>query len=266
MIAARRPRPVLAPSLALLVAAPLLAADPSGRDIAARVRDANRSDTEVATFEMKMVDAGGKEKVRKLSSWAATPKGGPDKALMRFLDPPDVAGTSVLTLEQPGKEDEQWMYLPALKRTRRIAGTQRKDSFMGSDLSYDDLRPREVDAYTYTVLKSEKLPDGDAWVLEAVPVKGGKADGGEYARTLSWIRKDDYVPLKGEMYGADGSLLKTVSYGGYTSEAGVKRPSSVEVLNRKKGSRTSIRYLERKLDEKLDDGMFSSRALEMQAP
>lgn len=251
---------------ALHVAAPLAAAEPSGIEIARKADKENRAATEVATFEMTIVNAKGKEKVRKLKSWASAPEGQPERAMIRFLDPPDVAGTAVLTIEQPDQEDEQWMYLPALKRTRRIAGAGRNESFMGSDLSYEDLRPREVEAYTYDVLKSEKLPEGEAWVLESRPVKGGKAEGSDYARSVAWIRKSDHVALKLEIYDRKDALLKVIVSKDYQKDGGVMRPSSVEVENKQKGSRTSIRYLERQINAPVDEAIFTTRALETQAP
>lgn len=250
-----------------LACSPLaLAAEPTGLEIARLAESKNRSTTEVATFEMTIVDKGGKEKLRKLKSWSSTPEGKPDRGMVRFLDPPDIAGTAVLTLEQPGTEDEQWMYLPALKRTRRIAGKSRNESFMGSDLSYDDLRPRDVDAYGYEVLKSDKTPEGEAWVLQSKPIKGGKAEGSDYAKSVAWIRKSDHVALRMELYDAGGALIKTIVSKDYKQDGGVMRPSLVEVENAKKGSRTTIRYLERQVNGTVDDGLFTTRALETQAP
>ncbi|MFN7974537.1 MAG: outer membrane lipoprotein-sorting protein [Acidobacteriota bacterium] len=237
------------------------AAEPGGREIAQRVEEQNRSNTEISTFEMRIVDGKGKEKVRRIKSFSSTPKGGQDRVMLRFLDPPDVAGTGLLTLEG-SPEDEQWIYLPAQKRTRRIAAGGKNESFMGSDLSYDDLRPRDVDAWEYKVLRSEKLPDGDTWVLEAVPVKGGKAADSEYGRTLSWIRKEDFVPLKGELYDKDGQLWKAIAYAGYKDDGGVKRPASLSVENRKKGSKTVMSYVERAINTPIDDGVFTARSLE----
>lgn len=245
---------------------PAHAAEPTGLEIARKAESQNRATSEVATFEMTIVDKAGKEKTRKLKSWSSTPEGKPDRAMVRFLDPPDVAGTAVLTLEQPGAEDEQWMYLPKLKRTRRIAGKSRNESFMGSDLSYDDLRPREVDAYSYKVLKSEKTADGDAWVLESLPVKGGKAEGSDYARSVAWIRKSDHVALRMELYDAEGALIKSIDSREYKQDGGVMRPSLVEVKNEKKGSRTTIRYVERQVNGVVDDALFTTRALETEAP
>lgn len=252
-------------SVLALPIASLGAAELSGRDVAQRVEDASRTSSEVATFEMRIIDAKGKEKVRKIKSWSLTPKGGKDRGMLRFLDPPDVAGTALLTIEAD-PEDEQWIYLPALKRTRRIAGGQKNESFMGSDLSYDDLRTQDLDAYDYKVLRSEKLADGDTYVLEATPVKGGKAADSAYSRSLSWVRKDDFVPLKAEMYDKDGQLEKAIAYTGYKDDGGVKRPSSVTIENRQKGTKTTLTYVERALNGAVDEGLFTSRALETQAP
>lgn len=246
----------------VLHAPAVLGAEPNGKEIADRMEEAQRANSEVATFEMKIVNSKGKEKIRRLKSWSLSPEGEPERAMIRFLDPPDVAGTSVLTIEQPEGEDEQWMYLPALKRTRRIAGAGRNESFMGSDLSYDDLRPREVGAYAYQVLRSEKLGNDDVWVLEATPSKGGKAEDSAYSRTVGWVRKTDYVPLKNELYDKSGKLLKTVAFDGYAKEAGVMRPGTVTVRNEQKGSRTELSYAAREINADIGADQFTTRALE----
>ena len=258
-------RCILFAALATVWTLPSLA-EPTGRQVADEADVRNRADSEVATFEMTIVNKKGKERKRELKSWALTPPGEPERAMIRFLDPPDVAGTSVLTIELSGDEDEQWMYLPALKRTRRIAGSSRNDSFMGSDLSYDDLRPRDLDSYEYEILKSETVGGDETWALQSTPKAGGKAEDSAYSRTVAWIRKADYVPLKSEHFDEKGELLKVITYEGYTEDSGVMRPASLKVENVQKGTHTVIRYVERTLNGELDESLFTTRAMESEIP
>ncbi len=245
-----------------LATPPLWAEEVTGRAIAIHLRDDHRADAETAKFEMTIVNKKGRKKVRVLESLGQSPKGGPDKTILRFLEPADISGTAVLTIEHKGEEDEQWMYLPALKRTRRIAGSSKQESFMGSDLSYEDLRPRDVDAYSYRLLQEKQVGADACYLLEASPKKGSKVEDSAYQRSVTTVRKKDFVPLTMEGYDSSGKLIKTILYKNYTDVEGHLRPDVIEVRNEKKGSRTIIRFTARKLNQPFPEGAFTTDALE----
>jgi len=199
----------LAPAQALAgpPADPKKDGDLTGRQIAERALNNNALGLDEAVARVKMVihKDGAPDRLRVIDSKA---KKGSDKLsrnYIRFEEPPDVRGTSFLNLEQPGGDTTQVIYLPAAKKTRRIASNKRGDSFMGSDFSYKDMEVRKIDDGTYTRLPDEKVSGQDCWVIESKPVK---ADDDAYSKTVSWIDKTREVPLRVDFYGKDGQLLK----------------------------------------------------------
>lgn len=128
------------------------------------------------------------------------------KSLMVFMSPPDIRGTALLTHSFKSSQDAQWLYLPALKRIKRISAANRAGSFMGSEFTYEDLTPTDLDDYSYRLLREEKISDGDYYVLERKPVK---IESG-YSKQIAWIDKKEYRTLKVDFYDRAGTLLKSL--------------------------------------------------------
>ena len=144
-------------------------------------------------------------------------EGGLARSWVNFLSPADVAGTRFLLIENKGRDDDQFLWLPALRRVRRISGGQKNQSFMGSDFSYADLEGRDIEEASYR-LKGEEAacvpsdgvrhPGKPCWVIEATPQKGA---GSPYARLETWNRQDNGVGVRTRFYGAGRKLVKTLS-------------------------------------------------------
>lgn len=125
-----------------------------------------------------------------------------------FESPPDVKGTGFLSWSyvDEDKDDDQWLYLPALRKVRRIAASNKGDSFMGSDFTYDDMGERKVEEDNHTLLKSENLKDTDCYVVESVPKKKGYI----YSKKITWVYKANLIPIKVDYYDRKGRFLKTL--------------------------------------------------------
>ena len=127
---------------------------------------------------------------------------------MFFTAPADVRNTSFLSYSySDGKKDDQWIYLPALGRVRRIASDKSNDSFMGSDFTYDDMGARHPSSDTHKILREEKLQGWDCYVVESVP----KEPNDEFAKTISWVIKDELIGLKKEYLDIEGSVVRTLT-------------------------------------------------------
>jgi outer membrane lipoprotein-sorting protein len=245
----------------LLGALPSLANDAAkqGREIAERAdsRDSGYRDS-VADVEMLIRTRSGKETRRELSISVLEGRSGGDKTLVRFFSPPDVRGTALLTHAKPGGSDEQWIYLPALRRTKRIPSNNRSAAFMGSEFSYEDFASREVGDYRYKYLRDDKIGGLDAYVVERVPTY---PDGG-YARQEVWFDKAEYRTLKVEFWDQKNRPFKTLTLEGYRKYLGrFNRPDRMFMQNRQTGDSTLLTWKNYRFRSGLADNDFSLGAL-----
>lgn len=166
----------------------------------------------ISTLVIK--DDKGNQRVRKFTSATKEyPKQGVKKTIMRFLEPADVKGTGFLTFEydQADKDNDMWLYMPALRKTRRIVSSEKAKSFMGSEFSNSDITAPKSDDYTYALLADEKIGDADCWKIEAKPSTPEVADEYGYSRKVTWISKNDYMARKTEFYDQEGALHKVLT-------------------------------------------------------
>ncbi len=159
-----------------------------------------------ASMEMVLINTSGKKKTRKLRILTRETDGDGDQTLAVFDSPADVKGTGFLSHTHIKQNDMQWLYLPSLKRVKRIAPRNKAAPFMGSEFSYEDLASFEVERYRYKYIKDEKLEGIDCYVLERIP--GDKYSG--YSQQRIWVEKARYLLLKIDFYNKKNIKLKTL--------------------------------------------------------
>jgi len=166
-----------------------------------------------STADLKMIlrNAQGQESEREIHHKELEVEGDGDKSLNVFNKPKDIKGTVFLSFTHATSSDDQWLYMPALKRIKRISSSNKSGPFMGSEFAYEDISSQEVEKYTYKWLKDERLDGRDVFVIERYPEY--KHSG--YKRTITWIDKDIYMSRKIEFYDRKNTLLKTLTYHGY---------------------------------------------------
>jgi hypothetical protein len=195
--------------LAALLSGPALAADPSPGEIVRRAQAHLAFRDFAGELRVRMVlERPGGERRERAMACRVRQDGGLARSRIEFLSPPDVAGTRFLVIENAGREDDQFLYLPALKRVRRVAGSQKNQSFMGSDFSYADLEGRDVEGASYRRLGDETVAGAPAWVIEAAPRSGS---GSPYGKVVMRVRKSDFLTLRADYHDAAGALLKTLN-------------------------------------------------------
>lgn len=217
------------------------------------------------TADMNMVlkNKQGEESVRIIRILTLEVNGDGDKSLTVFDEPADVQGTTMLTFSHKVDDDDQWMYLPALKRVKRIASDNKSGSFMGSEFSYEDFASQEVEKYTYKYLRDEVCPDEaykaqSCFVVERYPVN--KYSG--YKRQITWIDKAEYRPLKIEFYDRKDSLLKTLTFKGYKQYLKKHwRPDGMFMLNHQTDKSTLLKWNNYKFRTGLTDADFTQDSL-----
>lgn len=210
------------------------------------------------TVRMTLVDGKGKRSERVMESLRRR-KNGRTQSVMRFRSPQDVAGTAFLILEREEGETEQHIYLPGLKRTRRIVGREREGSFVGSDFTYADLESKHMrDAAT------KRLPDDEiggvkTYVIESTPKKGASSS---YSKIETWVRKDDYLPLRIRFYDKKGKLLKTFFTKRIRTIEGRPVVVEMQMVNQQSGHSTELTVEDMKPRKDLPDSKFTPTALE----
>ncbi len=177
--------------------------------------EADRRDTGYHDFRAQLTmllrNKHGNESLREMRTRSLEVEGDGDKTMIIFDQPRDVKGTALLTFSHKTEPDDQWLYLPALKRVKRISSRNKSGPFMGSEFAYEDLASQEVEKYTYRYIKDDTLNDQAMFLIERDPVDENSG----YRRQLVWIDQAEYRPQKIEFYDRKDSLLKTLVFRGY---------------------------------------------------
>jgi outer membrane lipoprotein-sorting protein len=248
-------------SLCLLFSVPALSQSPEEKGLTiAKQQKANNVDWNDSTSEMKMIlrTASGRENIRFIKVQSLEVKDDGDKSLMVFDQPKDVQGTSFLSFSHIGKPDDQWIYLPALKRIKRISSKKKSGSFMGSEFSYEDLSSFEVEKYSFKFLRDEEYNGKMCHVLESTPTD--KYSG--YSKQLSWIDHSDLNSQKVEFYDKRGELLKTMTVENYEKfNEKFWRPIRSVMQNNQTGKSTTLEWNNIVLNTGLKEADFSKNAL-----
>ena len=181
-----------------------------------------------------------------------------DKSMSIFDEPADVKGTAFLTFSHAIKPDEQWLYLPALKRVKRINSKNKSGPFMGSEFAYEDIASQEVEKYTYKYLRDETLNGIDCYVIERYPAYEHSG----YTRQVVWINKAEYRPEKVVFYDRKNSLLKTLTYDGYQQYLDkFWRADQMYMENHQTGKSTTLTWSDYQFNTGLEDRDFNKNSL-----
>ncbi len=216
---------------------------------------------------MRLFDRQGRVRERSLILTSLRLPSAGDRVLVRFVAPADIKGTGLLVWEHPDQEDERFLYLPALGRVRRITGAEKQGSFVGSDLSYEDIGGREIDDYSYAFVARDAAwtaPDGSthpAWHLESKAVDRDAA----YPRSVSLVRKDNFVVVAADLFNRAGSLEKRYELRRVERIDGIWTAMDVVMTNEVQKTRTELVVTAARYNIGLAEADFSRRALEQGA-
>lgn len=224
--------------------------------------EADKRDTGFEDFTANMVmelrNKQGDVSTRTIRLKTLEVAGDGDKSMSIFDKPADVKGTAFLTFSHAIKPDEQWLYLPALKRVKRINSKNKSGPFMGSEFAYEDLASQEIEKYTYKYLRDEQLNGVDYFVMERYPAYEHSG----YTRQVAWVNKDKYVAEKIEFYDRKNDLLKTLVNTGYQQYLEQYwRPNEMLMENHQTGKSTLLTWQDYKFKNGLEDKDFSRNSL-----
>ena len=246
--------------IAAVVITPMLALeDQRGDEI---VREADRRDTGwnnmSAALEMVLRNRQGEESFRMLRSRLLEVDADGDKLMIIFDRPRDVRGTAFLTYTHRSGPDDQWLFLPALKRVKRISSNNKSGPFMGSEFAYEDLASQEIEKYTYEHRRDEVLDGRPTFVVERVPVDSKSG----YTRHVVWYDQEEYRLAKIEFYDRKDELLKTLIYRSYQRYLDQYwRPDEMFMENHQTGKSTVLRWSEYEFQTGLTERDFDQNSL-----
>lgn len=224
-------------------------AKPPALDAAALMacaHQATRVEHSLAQLRFVLVSPGGQERTRETFAASRLLAGGEQaQRVLRFLAPGDVRNTATLIAERAGGDDDIWIYLPALKKTRRVSADNKRASFVGTDLSYADMAGHKPQDWTHRLLRAEDLDHTPTQVIESFPRDAGVADASGYSRRLSWVVPTTCLVLKTEFHDAHGRLLKTAQYADHRLVDPTRRrwqAMQVQVRNHQTGHQTRVQF------------------------
>lgn len=224
--------------------------------IAADRRDAGFG-AQTASLTMILRNRHGEESTREMRVKTLEVDGDGDKSLVVFDRPGDVAGTALLSFTHKVGSDDQWLYLPALRRVKRIASNNKAGPFMGSEFAYEDVVSQEVEKYTYRFIGVEDLDGFSAYVIERFPVDENSG----YSRQVVWLDRAEYRPLKIDYYDRKSTLLKTYTAHHYGEYDGYWRAARMEMVNHQTGKTTTLLWRDYDLSVTLDGRDFDQASL-----
>jgi outer membrane lipoprotein-sorting protein len=212
----------------------------------------------IASVEMVLRNKRGQESKRKMKIKTLEVSGDGDKSLTIFKSPRDIKGTAFLSFTHPTTADDQWLYLPALKRVKRISSHNKSGPFMGSEFAYEDISSQEVEKYTYKFIRDEKVAGFPGHVIERYPVDKNSG----YTKQIVWLDTKDYKVHKIEFYDRKGAKLKTLmmeNYKKYLTDTW--RPLKMSVVNHLNGKSTDLIWKEYKFNNSISERDFDKNAL-----
>lgn len=256
-------------SLTLIVGVipiPGWAEDLKARQIMEQVDARDDGNNSVSDMRMVLIDKGGKRRERKIRAFGKD-KGQDTLRLMFFIDPADVEDTAFLTYDyyQSEKDDDQWMYLPALRKTKRIATSDKSGSFMGSDFTYSDMTKWELEEYDYTLLKEVKVRDTEAWLIQAIPRKKEVVDRTGYTKSVLYVRKDDPMVIRAVHWVKKGNRLKYMDAKRLEVIDGIWMATEIEMTTKQGKStlhKTILTFENVKFNQGLEEDFFTIRTME----
>jgi outer membrane lipoprotein-sorting protein len=253
--------------LLLAGATPATAQDdqPTGLSIMKKADRARRADTERITMTMTLENSRGQTRVRTIESWNRRITEDEEHRFSRFKEPADVKDTTLLTYDYVSKDDDIWLYLPALKKVKRILSSNKSDYFMGSDFTYEDMENFDFVNWDYAIPGKEAVEGAECWIVDAVPNNDKKRSESGYSKVRYWValeddlvRKIEYTDKKGRM----SKMMTTSDIRPVSDTDPRKRSRKLKMQNFVTKHTTHLDYLQIELDVAVDDEIFSQRNLQ----
>ncbi|MDO9012514.1 MAG: outer membrane lipoprotein-sorting protein [Gallionella sp.] len=212
-----------------------------------------------ARVVMKLINKDGHERVREMTMLRKNSgeTGGNQKYFMYFFQPADVKDMTFMIHKYPAKDDDRWMFIPAISMVKRIAAQDKRSSFVGSDFTYEDVSGRDIEDDNHVIEREEKVGNRDCYVIKSTP-KGADSD---FGYKFTWVDKANFLPLREAQYDKKGVHYKQFTADEITDIKGVPTAIRRTMKNLQTGHRTEAAYLKTDYDLGIEDSLFSERFL-----
>ena len=238
---------------------------PAGDEIVKNVLARAEGETLIRTLKMELINDRGQTRERKTRLFRKD-YGGERRSVMFFQEPTSIRGTAFLTWDytSPGKEDDQWIYLPAARKVRRISAANRGDYFMGTDFTYDDIKVEgrpSASEYSHKTLGTETIDGHLCYKLESIPSDRKIAKELGYGRVVQWIDPENWMARKFTMWDIMGNELKSIYFKDITRINGIWSALRMEAVNHKTGHRSIFSFTDVAYGRSIDDAIFKEESL-----
>jgi len=235
-------------------------------EIVKQIDERDKGDKSVSSMEMTLIDKHGAKRIRTMKKYAMD-KGLDTQSLIFFITPANVKNTAFLTYDydDSSKDDDQWLYLPALKKTKRIASSDKSSSFMGSDFSYSDMTSPDINNYSYRIAKESNVRDKKVWVIERIPKTKKIIEETGYTKSYMFVRQDNFVVVRALHILEESGKKKYLDVKKLEKIDGIWVASEVEMKTTKDKNtlhKTVLKLDNVKFNQDLNDTFFSIRRIE----
>ena len=258
----------VASALWIIVSVPLLASagTPTGREVMELVDARNDGDHTTQDMEMILIDKRGQQRVRMIRMMRRD-LGEDTQTIMFFLSPAPVKDTGFLTYDYDSadRDDDQWLFLPALKKTKRIATGDKSGSFMGSDFTYSDMTDRVLDHYDYRMIEQGEVRGHPVWVVEAIPNSDDEIEETGYTKSVVFVRQDNYVVVRAKNWVKKGKREKYLDVKSLEQIDGIWVPTETHMTTKKGKTtlhKTVLKAHDVRFDQAHHEDLFTVRKLE----
>ncbi len=255
-------------ALMIAIAVPYADAEPesetplTGIDIVRRADRASNASSESQTMTMTLENSRGQTRVRTIEGWSTEIDEDTEHRFSRFLEPSDVKDTTLLSYDYDQEDDDTWLYLPALKKVKRILSSNKTDYFMGSDFTYEDMENIDLTNWDYSLVGKESVDGVECYKVEAVANNDKKREETGYSKTVAWYGTSDFIVRKAEYHDKKNRLAKRLVASDIkptTPEDPRPRAHKLMMENFITKHKTVLDIRDLKLDVKVDPEIFSQR-------
>lgn len=250
----------------LVLSFSVVADDAKARQIMDKVDARDEGDNRTSDMEMILIDKRGNERVRKIRSLLKY-KGDDSLRIMFFLTPADVSNTGFLTYDYDDskRDDDQWLYLPALRKSKRISNNDKSGSFMGSDFSFSDLTSRDLDDYSFELKKEMDVKGDKVWIIQSTPKDEATIEETGYTKSILFVRQDNYVIIRSIHWLKQGKKKKFMNVKKLENIDGIWTPTEIHMTTKRGKAtqhKTVLKFHDVKYNQGLDESIFTVRRLE----
>jgi hypothetical protein len=238
----------------------------NGQKIMGKVALTRKLDGSESVITITILNAKGKKREGKIAvATKLYDDGKTEKRIYRILSPAELKGIGVLIFDYEDKNDEMWIYLPELRKTRRISSIKKSKNFLGSEFSYADLNIPTLSNFTYRVVREESVDGAPCWVIETLPKNDKVAESEGYSKKLYWVSKAEHTVRRAVFYDLEGELLKELTSKDIKLLDPKKqryRPMYMEMVNKQNGRRSVFKSEKVLFSPETKDSFFTTRYLE----